>query len=591
MDWKTFFYVALAIFLGSIAISFVISRVRYKSGRILTPFNVLFVGVVLSALILFLPVYITTFSSTNVGAFEAVFVSIHKIRRLFTGDGDFEFVTNTVGQATPEMLGAYSKLFSVLLVAAPILTFGFVLSFIKNLTENLNYLKNFFCSAFVFSSLNEKSLALARDIKKKRFRVVVFAGITEQSGGLYERAREIGAICFKRDISESNFALHWPFSNISFFAIDQDQSANLLTALHLIEKYKNRQRTKLYVFSSQTEAEMVLSGKCTETVMEIHRINEVQSLMFRNLYDSGYEKIFKSAYMDTDGINKINALVVGMGQHGTEMVKALSWFCQMDGYQVEINCFDIDKDCEGKFISLCPELMDKKYNGKFDLSGETQYKITVHPNTNAQTKSFEDKVKALPRPTYVFVALGSDELNVSVAVKLRALFAKDGVYPQIQAVIYDDEKKNALVGVRNYNGQSYDIDFIGDVESSYSEKVILISDLEKEALARHMQWGEERAFWQFDYNYKSSVASAIHRKMKILCGIKGIEKSPEERDYNERLAIRVLEHRRWNAYMRSEGYTYSGSTEKASRNDLARQHNCLVAFHELPLHEQEKDDD
>ncbi len=591
MDWKTFFYVALAILLGSIAFSFVLSRIRYKSGRIVTPFNVLFVGVILSALTLFLPVYITTFRTTNAGAFEAVFVSIHKMIRLFTGDGDFDFITGVIGENSPEMFSAYSKLFSILLVAAPILTFGFVLSFIKNLTENLNYLKNFFCSAFVFSSLNEKSLALATDIKKKKFRVVVFTNISANDSALYERAREIGAICFKRDIFESNFALHWHFSNISFFAIDQDQSANLLTALRLIERYKNRKRTKLYVFSSLTEAEMALSGKCAETAIEIHRINEVQSLILRNLYDFGYEKIFKSAKADTDGINKINALIVGMGQHGTEMVKALSWFCQMDGYKAEINCFDIDKDCEEKFVLLCPELMDKKYNGKFDLAGETQYKITLHSAINAQTKTFEDTVKSLPQPTYIFVALGKDELNVSVAVKLRALFAKDGIYPQIQAVIYDDEKKNALAGVKNYSGQSYDIDFIGDIESSYSEKVILISDLESEALARHKQWGEEKTFWQFNYNYKSSVASAIHRKMKILCGIKGIEKLPEDRDDNERLAIRVLEHRRWNAYMRSEGYTYSGSIEKSTRNDLAKQHNCLVAFDELPLHEQEKDDD
>ena len=79
--------------------------------------------------------------------------------------------------------------------------------------------------------------------------------------------------------------------------------------------------------------------------------------------------------------------------------------------------------------------------------------------------------------------------------------------------------------------------------------------------------------------------------MKILCGIPGIEKKPAERTEQELWPIRVLEHSRWNAYMRSEGYVYSGSTEKSTRNDLAKMHHCLVPFYELPLKEQEKDED
>ena len=77
----------------------------------------------------------------------------------------------------------------------------------------------------------------------------------------------------------------------------------------------------------------------------------------------------------------------------------------------------------------------------------------------------------------------------------------------------------------------------------------------------------------------------------MLCGMPGIEKEPTERLEKELWDLRILEHRRWNAYMRAEGYVYGGTVEKEGRNDLAKTHNCLVPFDMLPLKEQEKDDD
>ena len=51
----------------------------------------------------------------------------------------------------------------------------------------------------------------------------------------------------------------------------------------------------------------------------------------------------------------------------------------------------------------------------------------------------------------------------------------------------------------------------------------------------------------------------------------------------------VMPRNRWNAYMRSEGFIYSGSTDKASRNDLAKIHNDLIPFEGLDEEEKRKD--
>ena len=76
---------------------------------------------------------------------------------------------------------------------------------------------------------------------------------------------------------------------------------------------------------------------------------------------------------------------------------------------------------------------------------------------------------------------------------------------------------------------------------------------------------------------------------RIACKIPGADKPEEELTGEERERIELLEHRRWNAYMRAEGYVYSGSPEKSSRNDLAKMHHDLVDYSALTEEEKRKD--
>lgn len=607
MDWTIFFIISVACLLLSVILAVIRGKSKYKSGRILDPFNILFAGVILSAVALFIPICLNTFKESECGIFETFLMAVYNMLRLFIVDGEFEFITNNISALPAWLFRGYSILSSVLFVLAPMLTFGFVLSFFKNVSAYKRYITHYNAAVYIFSELNERSLALAESLhdahEKDRFFVFtdVFDREEERELALLEKAKELGAVCFKKDIVTVNFSFHNRNSPLRFFAIGEDRSENVRQALKLIGKFKYRDNTDLYVFSTQVEAELLLTNAFNEAKkkengplpvkIKVRRVNEVQSLISRNLYEVGYRKIFSSACPEADGIRKITAVVVGMGQHGTEMTKALAWFCQMDGYRAEIHAFDIDEKADEKFASLCPELMDPKHNGVFNIDGEAKYKITIHPKMDVDTKSFDDRILALPGATYVFVALGNDEKNISTAVKLRSLFLRRGYTPEIQAVVYNADKKEALTDIVNFRKQAYAIDFIGDVKTSYSEAVILDSDVEAEARNRHLKWGSESEFWQFDYNYRSSVASAIHRRMKKLCGIPGIEKEPGDRSEEELWQIRKLEHCRWNAYMRSEGYVYSGSVEKSSRNDLAKMHNYLVPFDELPEEAQIKDDD
>ena len=529
--------------------------------------------------------------SSGYGVCRAILLSIFNSIQIFAGGCEFAVIREGLEFCPSGINIIYQIWAAILLVLAPIFTFGFVLSLFKNLSANVKYVASFFNDVYIFSELNEKSLVLAKDIKSNnKDSVIVFTDVfeanEESSFELIEESKKLRAICFKNDVLAVNFNKHSSKRAISFFTIGANETENLNQALKLLEKFKNRENTNLYVFSTNVESELLLSST-EHSAVKVRRVNEVRSLINRILYEKG-NIIFDSARDNGSGAKDISAIVIGMGRHGTEMVKALSWYGQMDGYNLEINAFDKDSLAKEKFMALAPELMSEDYNG-VTVEGEAQYKIDIHSGLDVDTVSFAKEISKINNATYVLVALGNDEVNIKTAVNLRMYFERMKIHPVIQAIVYNSQQKRALSGVKNFKGQEYDIDFIGDMEFSYVVDVIIDSELEEDALNRHLKWGEEKDFWNYEYNYRSSVASAIHMKARIECKIPGADKNTDELTQKEKHIIEVLEHKRWNAYMRAEGYVFSGSTDKSSRNDLAKMHHDLVDFSSLTEEEKRKD--
>ncbi len=588
--WEFGLIASVASFLLGAILPVVINLFRKGEKKKIKFFYIWFAGMFLTAFFVFLPVHITT-TAVGGGFARPLFLSLFNAIQVFALGMEYAIVTDSLG-ACPEYLNVLFQAWTTFVFfLAPFFTFGFLLSLFKNLFASLRYFLGYFKDAYIFSELNEKSLALAKDLRKKNKRaLLVFTNVSDEneetSDEMIRDAKELHAACFKKDILAVNFKHHSKKRKLYFFAIDMEESENLDQSLKLVERYKECANARLYVFSIDVESELLLTA-VDKGRLKVRRVNEVQSLISRILYEQG-EILFQSALPAEDGMKNINAIVIGMGHHGTEMVKALSWFGQMDGYRIEINAFDKDELARDRFCALVPELMSEKYNGVI-IEGESQYKINVCPGADVETATFAEQIMQQKNATYVLVALGSDKANIETAVRLRMLFERVGAHPVIQSIVYSSKQKNALKGVKNYSGQDYKIEFIGDLDSSYTADVILDSDLEEEALRRHLKWGKEEDFWGYEYNYRSSIASAIHRSVRVKCGIAAATKPSEELTEQERLAVEILEHRRWNAYMRSEGYVYSGSKDKESRNNLAKMHHDLVDYESLTEEEKRKD--
>ena len=581
--------VAVMLLTATVICAWSLNSRSNKRQMMITPLNVMFAGVLMTAVLLFFPAYWAEQEGDAFQLLKALMLSVYSAVRLFAFDSDHDVIREMI---TGEIAPVYTAFVSVVMVAAPMLTFSFVLSFFNELVSYGRLLLGYFSPVFVFSELNDKSLALAADIRRENKHVrLVFTEVFEPSEDTgfeqQEQARNMGAMLFQKDILSVNFSVHSKNAPLYFLAVAENEDTNVRHGLGLVELYGNRQYTTLYVFSSRPESAVLLSSAKPET-MRVRRVDEVRSLINRLLYDEGH-LLFDSELPEVNGEKQITAVVVGMGKHGTAMVKSLSWFCQMYGYRVNIHGFDRDSLAEDTFVAQCPELMDPKYNG-VTVPGEPRYCIKIHSDVDVNTYSFAKQIKELDKTSYVLVSLGDDDLNIRTAMNLRMLFEQCGAKPRIQAIVYNSEKCASLHNLRNFKDQPYNIDFIGDLEHFYTVKVILNSEVEREALRRHLRWGEEQSFWSFnEYNYNSSVALAIHARAKQKQNVPGANKTEMELTDEERQLLEQLEHRRWNAYMRSEGYIYSKSPKASSRNDLGKMHHDLVPYDDLSEEDKRKD--
>lgn len=629
MYWNVCWWVSLITWGAAFVFAFALLFLRYNVKGFLTPNRVLIFGTWAASGIFLYPMYFADIGGSEgfERRFKAVLASAQHAIRLFGFDGGYLDVVRKVEDLDPDIQTRYTVLGVIIYLVAPILTISLILSFFKDLTARARYALSFFMDAHVFSELNEKSLALAKSIddvinkvgkgKNRRYKLfrkalIVFTDIKdytdEKSLMLIEEAKKLDAILICKDLSALKYRnRRLSARKVRFYLISDNEIEKIHHAEWVMKEYDVK-GVELRVFSCDVRSELLLAAKSVKD-MKVIRVNDVQSLIYHNLDVHG-TRLFEGARC-VDGREKIiSAVIVGLGGYGIEMMKALTWFCQLKGYKLKINAFDIDSNAKERFTYMCPDLMSDEFNGR-DIPGDAYYDIKIHSGIDIDTSAFADEFSKIKDATYIFVCLGNDEVNLSTAAKIRSQcerirYAGDHHKPDVETVIYNSDIRNTMgvkwegdknadnpCGVTYFKKQPYGIHMIGDLDSFYSVDTLIVSKLVEEGREVHRRYsgGDDTGFWKYEYDYRSSIAKAMHERLrvKMKLDIPGIEKEWDSRSEEEKLAIGQIEHIRWNAYMRSEGYQYSGSKSKASRNDLGKLHNNLVLVHELSDDDLKKD--
>lgn len=592
-------------------------RAEGQKRRVLSPFQWFLAFFFLAAAFIFLPVYVFDGGWEAVAWVRSVLLSVHNAMRLFILDGDFKEVGAFLSDVQlPEVMrSVYTVYAALLFVAAPVLAAGFVLSFFRNVGSVLRYLLCRPAHLVYMSELNERSLALAENIlreEKKGTKVIfcdVFVKNEETEFELLSEAARLGAICFRKDVTQIPLRRGLHHTRRTFYLIGKDEDENVKQALFLLRhcigvKTYNNENTRFFVFSTTPASEPLLDST-EQGKMQVRRVNEARSLAWSTVVE---KRIF-SKYREENGEKTVSVLIVGSGGYGTELAKVILWCGQLPRYRVKVHVVDSKKNARSLFRSHSPELVE---GSDRTWEGYPQYTLQFHEGVDVNTSEFDDLIEEIGPFTSVFVTLGDDDKNVATAMKInrevRRLEKGEGLIPTIYAVVYSSLKLATL----QKNGErlkcldeyDYDISFFGDMRTRYSPEVIERRALDQRGRQIHMEWarkkngarwrqdleecggnaekaaqkGEERCerYDRYEYYRTASMATALYEQILTVTDLSEEEFAAEGKE--------KYEHLRWYAYMGAEGYRAADKI-----NFVGKVHSAMTAYRRADATETEKE--
>lgn len=551
---QKFFIVSCIIFVASLVWAYIQYRV-YDRNKIFTPRIILTMGAAAASIVWFIPIYIHSGNPTC----DSVAFSILNTIKLFGADGIKGIVDDNYSD-----VARYYKVFGeVLSLWAPFLSFTLILSFFKRAKAYFGY-SRFWKKTYVFSELNDKSLALATSIRKSKGGhkcIIVFADIVDKNEeshlDLVDGAKEIRAILFRKDLEAVKWALNSKRMkrSIDFYLISEDECEKIRHAKNIVARYNN-EKCSLFIFSNTEESKNLLSSYNFDQAnnplhIKITRIDDIRLLTYTYLSDNGH--CFFRRIPKMDKLETINVAIVGFGSYGIEMLRALLWYCQMPGYKVNITVIDQDPKAQSRFEAMFPSL---KVNQDFDEANDMRYRIEFKHSAYGE-KQFLDDIQGLPDDSFFFVFTGDDEVNMLASDSIRRAMEQAskpgsslGNGDVITTVIYNTDVKDLV---------AKDINVIGDLSSFYSCETFKSNGFVEDGFKEHLLWAdkkvnlfmfgcgkkEERALktvakycqiWKYDINvtvYKKNVTAAEEREDATVCGIKAKFKVFDIQEFNE----------------------------------------------------------
>lgn len=480
------FVISCAILLISV-IWGCIQHKNYDRNKILLPHTILIGGAALSSFVWFLPLYIHA-RQQNPDA-HALISGVLSAIKIFTADGIKAAISEDYSYLRPY----YTVLGEVLSLWAPFLTFTFVLSFFKSAEA---YFRYFVIpkKTHVFSELNEQSLSVARIIRESKDGdkcIIAFADIIDKNEeahlDLVDGAKKINAILFRNDLEAIKWTLGFERLSriLNFYLISNDSGEKIRHAKNIVNKYNNS-KTSLFLFDNGEESKILLRSyrenlETNPIHIKIARMDDIRLLAYNHLSNHG-AKLFNKDPKDGK-IQNINVTIIGFGSYGSEMFKALLWYCQMPGYKVNITIIDKDPAVQSRFAATFPDIQIGSDHQEIDNANDARYHIEFKTGTFGQ-KQFIDDIKELPNDTSFFVFMGNDEVNMLAIDAIRCAREQAGktICPSTESITTVIVNQDIKALVR----KGTNINIINDIDKLLSFDRFGVSSFIQDGMSEHM---------------------------------------------------------------------------------------------------------
>ena len=256
---------------------------------------------------------------------------------------------------------------------------------------------------------------------------------------------------------------------------------------------------------------------------------------------------------------KLNVLVLGFDRVGQAFFRAA---CSQG----------MIHHCTTTF-TLCDQQIDSKLNVFLSQCPELKKHVRIQPwQLDADTKELEKLVQEIDFH-YIVVALGDDELDIRVASRLKRFYRtrhwealsrneRQATAPQICVHIEDAIKLDYTRQLwQTEKDWDHSLFVFGGLEDTFTRDVLMPEQLWNAARWIHQQLngisGDTPMQWS-EYERRSSMACAAHAEYHVASVCTGDSDEPYEVQLSrctqeERDAFIDAEHRRWMAYVCSEG--------------------------------------
>lgn len=609
MIWKICFAGAILFVLAGTAV-YMICR-KCGENRI----QYLGVGVFLASVTMCFPVM---YMQENTGIALAMCIS-HSIRMFVVDTGADDILSMLTQDVLGSMLLPYKILAVILYLLAPVFTLGVVLQYFSNTFERLRLRLKKKYDLYIFSELNARSLEIASDMwncaKKSGHQLEIVFCCSDKKDSVNtdqeKSARRLNAVLLPEEII--HVRLNSCQRTVDYYMISEDDDTNVDQTLKMIDDmtggsvwYTQRRlcqrNVTIHCYASNAEAEILIDAKEKED-LKVILVDEVRDAVYEQLYE--YPLYTNKEMLVGQKNDTITLLIAGCGKAGSEFLKAAVWCGQMLSAKLMIHVIDLEGDkIQDRLEAECPEL----------LSRERGYRIFIHKGDILGSRSLSD-IEGIGQADYCVAALGDDELTIRAAVRMRRHFCtgtgrKD---PFICAYVQSTVKKMAVWELsettRNKMKRSYDIVPFGCGGAYYGNKSDTAFILEylglgvqshyfrlnRESDAESRRYAVQN-FYEKQVNRRSSIASGLHICTKLWemgYGILHVPKNGKMLECyhkcinpvnfsevwstlkeNEHKAFYNLEHERWMAYIRTEGWKLASN----SGTDLASIRACYEAY-------------